>query len=187
MNTELIAITDCSGSMSSIRAAAIAGFRAFIQEQATIPGECRVTSVVFDTTVSTQYSQRDIREVPDLDLRPSGMTALYDAIGLTLNAEGTRIQREMWADTTIVVIITDGQENSSRRFKSGDIQELVGHYEALGWKFVFLAANQDAFAAGAALGIDRNTTYNFSATNEGTKSAYADMSTTVRSLRSTGL
>ena len=56
--------------------------------------------------------------------------------------------------------------------------------EKYAWEFVFLAANQDAFEAGAALNIKACNTANFAASAKGTAVAYAYMSNTTRSLRS---
>ena len=48
MNTEILAILDRSGSMSSIVNDAIGGFNAFLEEQKTVPGEAKLTLVLFD-------------------------------------------------------------------------------------------------------------------------------------------
>lgn len=182
--TEIICITDRSGSMSSIKSDVEGGFNAFIDEQRKLPGEARVTMVEFDDTVSTAYQARQLQEVPAMTLRPRGSTALLDAIGTTLNTQGARIAGEKWADLVIVVIITDGQENASREFSGQRIKEMIGHAESTGWKFIFLAANQDAFAAGDALGINATHTRGFQASAAGVKSAYAHTTQSVTSLRS---
>ena len=52
------------------------------------------------------------------------------------------------------MIVTDGQENSSKEFTRAKIREMIKHQQsAYNWQFTFLAANQDAFAEGASLGI----------------------------------
>ena len=57
-------------------------------------------------------------------------------------------------DKTITVIMTDGEENSSREWTLQAIRELIRSKEAAGnWTFVFLGANLDAFAQDASLGV----------------------------------
>ena len=52
------------------------------------------------------------------------------------------------------VIVTDGEENSSHEFTRDQIRMMVEHQQsAYNWQFTFLAANQDAFAAGGSMGI----------------------------------
>jgi hypothetical protein len=84
----------------------------------------------------------------------------------------------------IVCILTDGGENASREFTQPKVKEMIQHAEAHGWSFVFLAANQDAFATGAMYGINAANTFAFQANAAGTQAAYTSMSTATRSLRS---
>lgn len=182
-NTEIIAITDRSGSMDRIKKDAIGGFDSFIADQRTQPGNARVTSVIFDTAVETQYTALPISEVPSLVLEPRGSTALYDAIGQTLSVHGERITKEAWAHLVIVVIITDGEENASREYTQARIKEMITHAQEHEWKFVFLAANQDAFAAGASMGVSASTTMGYETTTIGTRSAYASASSMTKGLR----
>ena len=184
MKTEIIAITDRSGSMGRIASDANGGFDQFIKEQQAIPGEARVTQVMFDDRIEVQYTAKPLSEVPPLNLMPRGSTALLDAIGTTLNTQGERIKREAWADLVIVVVITDGLENASREYTAARVKEMTQHAEANGWRFVFLAANQDAFATASAYGISAQFASNFTADSIGTRSAYSAMSVNTSMLRS---
>jgi len=188
MNTEIIAILDRSGSMSRLQASAIAGYNEFIDGQRDVPGECRVSLVIFDHAIDRPYSNMLINSVPRLDssvFYARGNTALYDAIGSTLDREGKRIATEGWADKVIVAILTDGAENGSRQYRADQVRSMISHAQEHGWGFVFLAANQDAFVAGANLGIAREHTYNFAASAEGTRAAYANMSASTTAMRGT--
>jgi hypothetical protein len=52
------------------------------------------------------------------------------------------------------MIVTDGEENSSREFTRDQIRTMVEHQQsAFKWQFTFLATKQDAFAAGGSMGI----------------------------------
>lgn len=186
MNTEILAIVDISGSMQSIRLDAIGGFNAFLADQQTVEGEARMTLALFDDQYDVLYAGRELAKAEPLTeatFVPRGGTALMDAIGRTLNEQGARIAAEGWAEKVIVTILTDGGENQSREFNAAMVRDMVGAAEAKGWSFVFLAANQDAFATAAYYGISTAHTQNFAANSAGTVQAYATMSASTRALR----
>lgn len=186
MKTEIINIIDRSGSMQFIDKDACGGFNTFIKEQREVPGEARVTTILFDHLYEASYQGISLSEVPHMTtLGPRGNTALLDAIGKTLNDQGKRIADEGWADLVIVCILTDGGENASREFNRAAIRRMVTHAQEHGWTFVFLAANQDAFAAADSYGIARTHTHGFAANSAGTTAAYASISSTTRQLRGT--
>lgn len=187
MNTEILVITDRSGSMSSIRSDVIGGFNRFLRDQKAQPGEARITYTQFDSSYEVVYQAKPINEVAILDTStfvPRGMTALFDAIGRTLNQQGERIAREKWAELVVVCIITDGDENSSREYSRERIQEMVKHAESNGWQFLFLAANQDSFAAARDFGSAAKYAGNFQANASGVAMAYSATSATLSALRS---
>lgn len=73
----------------------------------------------------------------------------------------------------IVAILTDGMENASKEFSRPQIAEMVKHQEeTYSWEFIYLGANQDAFAVGKGLGMRAENTANFASTGVGARSAY---------------
>lgn len=187
MKTEILVITDRSGSMSNIAPDVIGGFNRFLKDQKAQPGEALITYTQFDTNYEVVYTARPISEAPDLNhstFVPRGGTALFDAIGRTLNEQGERIAREKWAELVVVCIITDGEENSSREFTRERIQEMVKHAEANGWQFLFLAANQDAFTAAQSFGSTAKYAGNFQTNSAGVAMAYTATSATLSAMRS---
>lgn len=183
--TEIITIFDTSGSMESIRADAEGGYNAFIDEQKKLPGEARLTSVTFSSSVVSSPTV-DVREAPRFTLRPNGGTALYDAIGTTLMAQAKRIAEEKWADSVILVIVTDGGENASRFQTRDGVKGMITMVQNLGWRVVFLAANQDAFAVSAGMGINQHSTHNFKADTIGTRSMTETLSAYASNARGVG-
>ena len=186
MNTEIIVITDRSGSMSTIRDDVIGGYNTFLDEQKKVPGEARVTFTQFDHEYEVVYAGKPLSEVPALDretFQPRGKTALLDAIGRTLNEQGKRIADDKWADLVVVCVLTDGGENASREYGIKRVREMTAHAEKNGWKFVYVAANQNAFAAATSIGLKGAMTQNFVANATGTAGAYAATNATLRSLR----
>lgn len=186
MNTEILAVLDISGSMATIAADAIGGFNTFLKDQQAIEGEARLTVVLFDDQYQVLYAATPLAEAQPLTAQtfvPRGGTALMDAIGRTLQVEGARIEAEGWAEKVIVCITTDGGENQSKEFTAPMVRELVTAAEAKGWVFVFLAANQDAFATAKFYGMSGAHAQNFAATGAGMSEGYASVSNVTRSLR----
>ena len=184
MKTEIIVITDRSGSMGSIANDVVGGFNRFLRDQQAQPGEARMTYTQFDSVYEVVYTARDIKSAEMPIFSPRGSTALFDAIGRTLNEQGERIAKEKWAELVVVCIITDGEENASREYSRERIQEMVKHAEANGWQFLFLAANQDAFTAARDFGSAAKYAGNFQANSAGVAMAYTATSATVSAMRS---
>jgi uncharacterized protein YegL len=159
--TEIVIVLDPSGSMSAIAADMRVGFDTFMKDQRKQPGECLVTLAQFDERYEVVYTARPIADVPALDLVPRGSTALLDAVGLTIAATGERLKTMRAEDRpskVLFVIITDGMENASLEYTApGRIAEMTKHQrERYRWEFVYLGANQDAFAVAQAMGIMHN-------------------------------
>lgn len=90
---------------------------------------------------------------------PSGMTPLFDAAANVMDRA-----LENNADRTIVVIMTDGEENSSREYNQAKIKDKVKLLEAKKWEVVFLGANFDvtAYTAGSGLSMQKQRSVDFS-------------------------
>jgi len=175
---EIICILDRSGSMDVLKADAIDSFNTFIEEQKKVPGEAVVTAILFNDEYKALYEQKPLAEVPVLTpdiYRPMGTTALLQAICRALESPGK-------PEKGIVVILTDGQENSSGpEYTKDRAASAVKALETKGWQVHYLAANQDAFAEGARLGISH--TLNYASTPEGVKGAYVSASFAATSYR----
>lgn len=155
--TDITFVVDRSGSMEGIRDDAEGGVNSFVAEQAKAPGEALLTLVQFDTEYEFVHKGTPIRDVGKFELHPRGATALLDAVGRAVNETGERLARMAEADRpglVIFVIVTDGQENSSREFSKQQVKEMIERQQNVySWHFTFLGANQDAFAEAGALGI----------------------------------
>lgn len=161
--THIIFIMDRSSSMEQMREEAISGFNTFLTTQKDLPGKATFSLVFFDTDVFLVYDNADIKKVPELDFgsyRPNGMTALYDAIGYTIDRFKTKK-----AQKTIIAVLTDGAENASRRYNGPAVQQLIKDVEGEGgWEVLFLGANLDTtkFANSAGIKLNNSTSYEFS-------------------------
>src|SRR5258708_24059358 len=107
--------------MNAMKEEAIGGINAFLESQQKLPGEARLTLVLFDHEYIVAHDGVPIKDVPPLDKHsyvPRGTTALLDAIGRTINTIGERLDRTPEPDRpgkVIVAILTDGLENASQR------------------------------------------------------------------------
>ena len=119
--TDITMVIDRSGSMQSIRSDAEGGINSFIEQQKQEPGEANVTLVQFDADYEFVHSGVPIRQVPAFKLVPRGSTALLDAVGRAINETGARLaamDEVQRPGLVVFVIVTDGEENSSREFLS---------------------------------------------------------------------
>lgn len=173
-------VIDRSGSMASIQADAEGSINAYIENQRKEPGRCSLRVTQFDTYIETVTPLTDISKVKPFQLRPRGMTALYDAMGksiVELGAELEALPEPQRPDHVIVVIVTDGEENSSTEYQdSGVIKEMVEKQRAdYSWEFVFLAANQDAVMTAATVGIPTGSAITYAASAAGTQAVMDSM------------
>ncbi|WP_340107038.1 hypothetical protein [Rhodohalobacter sp. 8-1] len=188
--SEIICIIDASGSMKLIEQDPIGGFNTFLDEQKTLPGEATLTLIQFNTDYKIVHENKPLGEVDpigDKDYIPRGSTALLDAIGKALDSTGRRLANtpeENRPEKVIVAILTDGQENASISYNLATINDMIRHQkETYSWEFIFLGANQDAFAEAAKIGIDSKDTLNFASTGDGIRTAYNEMSDSISTYR----
>ena len=170
--TQIVCILDRSGSMSSIMSDSIGGFNIFLKQQKELPDEATLTVALFDDKYELLYDDVDIKKVKDITNKewfPRGVTALYDAIGKTINnVKATHAKLGVEAPAKVLVcVVTDGHENASREYSRSDVQKLIQDCEKDDWNFIYLAANQDAFAVGSSFGISYGNTYTYTASADG--------------------
>jgi uncharacterized protein YegL len=153
--TDRVFLLDRSGSMETCRDDTIGGFNAFVKDQVALGGT--LSLIQFDHEYLLMYDKKAIADVEPLTpetFKPRGSTALLDAIGKTIKAiESDR--------KPTVIILTDGLENSSNKFTKAHIKDLIDQKTAEGWAFVYLGANQDAFAEAGSIGIAPSGTLNY--------------------------
>ena len=178
---DLTFITDRSGSMITIKSDAEGGFNAFIADQKKLTDKnILVNHYLFDDRYEVLYENKPINEVQQFELFPGGCTALYDAIGKTLNARGAyfaSLDESERPEKVAVIIITDGYENNSKEFTQEQIRKMITHQrEVYNWEFIFLAANQDAITTGTNLGISSDSSMSFDNNAAGVKNVYTSLS-----------
>ncbi len=188
--TDITIILDRSGSMASVKDDTIGGFNNFLSEQQKIEGEAVLSLVQFDDQYETVYLDKDIRsadKLTDATFQPRGMTALFDAVGRTIISVGQRFAALSEAerpDKILLVIMTDGFENSSREFNAAKVGEMIKHQrDVYNWQFMFIGANQDAVLSAEAINIPAAAALTYAANEEGTRAAYNMMAKKVGNYR----
>jgi uncharacterized protein YegL len=121
---------------------------------------------------------------------PDGMTALFDAVGKTMNNVNERIEKaadkEKVPKKVLYVILTDGHENSSREFKKDQILNMIEAEKKKNREVIFLGADAAAFDPEFIRVVGAAQTMPFAPTGMGTRVAYSSMSNAARSYRSSG-
>ena len=188
--TELVFILDRSGSMGGLESDTIGGFNAMLQKQQAEPGECRITTILFDDKYETLHDRIDIKAVSQItssEYYVRGSTALLDAVGRTINNIGT-VQKntgeQYRAEKVVFVITTDGMENASREFSYDKIKSMIEHQKSTySWEFIFLGANIDAVEVANHFGIAKNRAQNYHNDSKGIALNYEAVSQTVSMFR----
>ena len=125
-----------------------------------------VTFVSFNNrhkTIWDRIPATEAKTITENDYNPSCSTALYDAMGFSLNKLRPNVADN---DKVLVTIVTDGMENASREYNGNAIKILVDGLKAKGWVFAYMGANHDVEAAAAHISI--TNIMKFQATAEGT-------------------
>merc|ERR1712091_703625 len=86
----------------------------------------------------------------------------------------------------VVVILTDGQDNSSRLHTQQSLFSIIARLKARGWNFIFLAANMDAIRMAQYFGIAKGAALTFAASANGQAEVYRAASASVYRSRMQG-
>jgi hypothetical protein len=189
--TEIVMVVDRSGSMTPLREDAIGGFNTFLADQQALPGEANLTLVLFNTAYQMIHNGVAIKDVAPLTHStyvPSGSTALLDALGKAINQTGARLAAMDEASRpgkVILVVLTDGEENSSREFTKAQITEMIQHQQdKYAWQVIFLSSDLNAVQEAKTLGVMNCCA--FAVGSVGTRDAYGTASRSVTSYRTSG-
>ncbi len=179
--THVLLAVDRSGSMAGLADDVRGGFNTFIDDLNGKPNRdaFRVTVLLFDHGWHTLCVAAELHEVPRLgpdNYRPAGMTALYDAVG-SLIGDFERETTLGEGDRVLLVVQTDGHENSSREYSADRVKEMITERARTGqWSSLYLGAGPAAWDGGGAMGMRSVNTRSDAATTRGTYAAVATAS-----------
>ena len=155
-------LLDRTGSMSSIWDEALTSVNAYVDSIGTDEEGNKVTDIKSAVTLAAFDYQNGfqfdvLREkvaptgwtaVTSDEVNPRGMTPLFDAINRTITlaeADGP--------EKAVIVIMTDGHENSSKEVTREGAKAALERAEKRGWEVVFLGAEFSSFGDADAVGI----------------------------------
>jgi hypothetical protein len=189
LGAELGLVVDRSGSMEPIQDQIVTSFNTLLDEQkhgnkdlVRAGGAVSTTFslALFNNSVRTVYDAVPIVDVPELTravYEPAGGTALNDAIGSMIQSIGKRAGRNT---RVMIAVLTDGAENSSNRFSTADILQMVS-YRRLNydWQFIFIGP-PCSIDYGLKIGIQRSNIVEFDADPAGIQLIMNRLSKSVR-------
>ncbi|MDR2569507.1 MAG: VWA domain-containing protein [Oscillospiraceae bacterium] len=188
--TELVFILDRSGSMEGLESDTIGGFNSMLTKQQAEPGECRITTILFDNQYEILHDRIDIKAINPItnkEYSVRGSTALLDAIGKTINKISSvqkNTTKKYRAEKVLFVITTDGMENASCEFNYDKIKSMIERKKSKSnWEFIFLGANIDAIDVANRFGVPQSRAQNFHNDSEGIALNYSVLSETIASYR----
>lgn len=178
--THIGILVDRSGSMEVIKTDMEGGITSFIDKQKEVEGECTLTVAEFDDRYDVLINMQPIKEVGEVKINPRGMTALIDAACRFISETGealAKLPENERPEKVIMIVVTDGMENASRKFSTKELAEAIKHQEDVyKWEFVYLGANQDSFAVGGSYGYASAKMSNYKPTKASINKTFANLS-----------
>lgn len=186
--THISIILDRTGSMENIQDDVIGGFNQFLASQQQETNRATLTLVQFDSQdpyeVIHQFAPID--QVVALSREtyvPRASTPLLDAIGrgiIDLAHRLATMPAGEKPDQVVFVIITDGQENSSREFTKAQVMKLLAEkQEQDKWQFVFLSADLTALNDAMDYGFQAPAAMSFDKDAQGTAAVFSSLAKNV--------
>lgn len=186
--TDITVLLDKSTSMSDCIEQTLSGLNEYIEDQKKVDGKCTLSLFTFDTNYHCLFNGVDIQDVKPVTIdqcQPSGCTALMDSLGKSIDDAGQRLavmKEEDRPSQILVVILTDGEENSSKEYTSDKIKQMITTQQNdFAWNFVFLGADFDAFKTAHLFGVSADNVHNYDKAQ--TRKTFSNLSSTTRSYR----
>lgn len=175
LRTYVAIVLDKSGSMQTILDATINGFNSQVDSIVKeAVGKVFLSLVTFNSNVEPVFWNQHPSYLTKLsreNYRPHGWTALYDAVGYTIN------RLEYTADDVgnaafLVIIVSDGEENSSKQFQH-TLPGIIKYKQQSGrWTFVYVGSGHDIAKAASTLSISAANSLAFTNDWHGTVQAF---------------
>ena len=147
-------ILDESGSMEHDRSRTISSTNEFVENLGN-DERYRINLTTFDQKVRNIRSDErlsDWRPLTEKDYKPSGRTALFDAVGMSIVMDASDDDEHVG---TIYLIVTDGMENASEEFRDAEkVSALIKERKSHGWEFHFFGADLSDMKDAKSMGID---------------------------------
>jgi hypothetical protein len=167
-------IVDKSGSMSDCIESTINGFNEQVNKIKSNELEFELEEITIGLTLFNDYvdhhyfsaSPGVVQLLNCNTYRPSGYTALLDAVGETVTTIENQIKESHIPTTVVVVILTDGYENASKSYNLVKIRNMISSLEKTGkWTFSYVGATLDAVQMAENMSIKSQNSFAFEKKN----------------------
>jgi len=119
----------------------------------------------------------NLKDIGDNDYFPSGTTAMRDGVLELIEFFENEAKP---IDDVLIIVISDGMENASKRISSEELASRVKELQDAGWNFTYIGANQDLTQVAAETGIHAGNILKWTADSVGTSEAHYTVSNAVR-------
>lgn len=152
---KIVVVLDESGSMGPVKQQIIKSLNELITEQKEIKERPATFTLVKFNDMIKRVKTNQLLDNVDLlsynDYHPDGATALYDAIGDTI--DWFRNEKDV-----LMVIVTDGEENASNKYTRTQINKMIDQKKSQnGWTYVYLSSDRNTELQGDGLGLQRSS------------------------------
>jgi len=167
-------ILDESGSMGGIKESTIDSVNEYLDTLKDICANVTIATFHSDWHQGMKLTKQDYSATSDVprlsqsNYKPDGGTPLLVAVGTVI--------ADLTDEKTLVVVVTDGCENTSTEYSAKQIKKLIEEKSANDWQFIYLGANQDSWGEAQQYGFNKGTTYDYVATNDGMRNMTSALS-----------
>lgn len=143
-------LLDRSGSMVTRWSEVTSALQEYVNG---IPKDDIVKVVAFDSSDSYEFVTEGTGASFSWNdsVKPRSMTPLYDALGNAYNELASESR-------AVLIVITDGLENSSTEYTKSGVSALLEKSKAQGVETIFISANFENFSDAQSLGMDATKT-----------------------------
>jgi len=183
-------VLDRSGSMQSIKQAAMGAFNEQVQtlkKLKTADQEDRVSLVTFSTTVDDPiHFDAPVSDVSELaTFEPDGNTALLDAVGYLIDKFKALPDANDPNTSFVITVITDGEENASRKYTPAQVSQMIKDVQATKrWTLTYLCTSTDLTKISEQLNVPIGNVCSYTPTSSGIYGASASNSAGLASYKS---
>jgi uncharacterized protein YegL len=122
--------------------------------QKNINPNSSLSLITFNDNINYIYVNTNINYVDNIDvkkLKPSGCTAFYDNFVDIIN---TLKKFNNFCSPPMVIILTDGEDNCSKKVNEHQVWVQVNIAKSHGWKFVYLGTSENSVKIGRNIGCN---------------------------------
>lgn len=145
--THVVVVLDQSGSMWKTKSSTINGYNEQVQQakEDAEDQDILFSLITFNGNVKEHLWNvpvTEVQEANEQDLQTQGSTALFDALGYTIQKLLDTTDTEDENTAYLICVITDGEENTSKHYNANSIKELIESVQSTGkWTISYMGCD----------------------------------------------